>query len=138
MSEQLIKLSKPIPETFVKVKPTGRGDRYVSHGDITQFLLLHLGPFDMRIVELIRSPEGIVEGCILECTFTVDGKQVTIQEIGEVERPSKHSGQNSKASVSDGIKRIAMRLSLGLSLWTSDEYYVLHQQLIKKENNNVE
>ena len=133
MSEQLIKLSKPIPETFVKVKPTGRGDRYVSHGDITQFLLLHLGPFDMRIVELIRSPEGIVEGCILECTFSIDGRVTTIQEIGEVERPSKHSGQNAKNSVSDGLKRIAMRCSLGLSLWTGDESYRLHKELSKGE-----
>ena len=77
MTSQLAKLAKPIPEAYVKVKPTGRGDRYVSHGDITQFLLAHLGPFDMRIVELIRSPEGIVEGCILECTFSIDGRVTT-------------------------------------------------------------
>lgn len=126
MTSQLAKLAKPIPEAYVKVKPTGRGDRYVSHGDITQFLLAHLGPFDMRIVELIRSPEGIVEGCILECTFTIDGRITTIQEIGEVERPSKHSGQNAKNSVSDGLKRIAMRCSLGLSLWTGDELSLIH------------
>tara|TARA_R100001082_G_C4357688_1_gene157712 strand:+ start:820 stop:1224 length:405 start_codon:yes stop_codon:yes gene_type:complete len=133
MTSQLTKLAKPIPEAYVKVKPTGRGDRYVSHGDITQFLLAHVGPFDMRVVELIRSPEGIVEGCILEATFQIDGRTVTIQEIGEVERPSKHSGQNAKSSVSDGIKRIAMRCSLGLSLWTGDESYRLHKELTKGE-----
>lgn len=131
MTTQLRKLATPLPEQFVDRKPGGRGGDYVSHDVITQRLLAIVGPFDLDVRQLITD-DGMVTGCLLALTCTVDGQSVTIVEVGEVEHADKkeHNGERAKLAVSDGIKRCAMRLGVALHLW-SQEQYVLPQWLDK-------
>ena len=130
-------LTKRIPPAYIHQKPgASYKAEYVSHGDITQILLSKHGPWSQRIVEVIRNAEGVVHGCILECTFVVDGKEIVVQEVGEVERPGQNQGLNLKSSVSDGLKRCAMRgLGVALELWCQDSY-VLDKALDKKEGDS--
>ena len=44
--------------------------------------LAKIGPFDQRVVEIIRNPDGIVDGCVLEITATIDG-QTTAHYIAD-------------------------------------------------------
>ena len=74
----------------------------------------------------------VVNTDIGRLTAEVDGKKVVIEEVGSVERPTPIAGEKAKDIASDAIKRCAMRLGLGLHLW-SQENYVLHQILAKKE-----
>ena len=51
----LERLAIPLPPQYVQQVRRGNGDaRFVAHGVVTQRLLGTLGPFDMRVVELIR------------------------------------------------------------------------------------
>jgi hypothetical protein len=130
---QIAELAKPFTGKYVKTKPGGFAASYVEHGDITQRLLQVVGPFDFRIVDLIRNPNGEVEGCLAELTCEVDGQRVTVVEVGDVENPgNKNNGARAKDAASDAIKRCAMRLGLGLHLWTGDHYFldrVLEQEV---------
>ena len=130
-------LAKRIPEAYIRQKPgSSFKAEYVSHGDITQILLKKHGPWSQRIVEGIRNAEGVVHGCILECTFVVDGKEIVVQEVGEVERPGEIEGLNLKNCASDAIKRCAMRgLGVGLELWCQGSY-VLDRALEDKEGDS--
>jgi len=130
-NEQLRALAKRVPARYIKQKPGGFKASYVSHSEIQQMLLAKLGPVDQRVIDFIRSPEGVVEGVLLEMVFPIDGRLVTVQEIGECERPGTNNGVNAKNAVSDGIKRCAMRVGLGLELW-SQENYVLDKALAPK------
>lgn len=120
--EQLAALAKRIPDRYIQQKPGGFAADYVSHGDITQILLAKHGPFDQRVVEIIRNPDGIIDGCVLEMRFTIDGRDTVIQEAGDVERPGDNNGSNLKNAVSDAVKRCAMRAGLGLHLWCQEHY----------------
>jgi len=131
--EQLRALAKRVPAHYIQEKPGGFAADYISHSEITQMLLAKLGPFDQRIVEVIRSPEGVVDGVVLEMTFEIDGRTVTVQEAGDCDHPSKHNGANLKNAVSSAVNRCAMRVGLGLELW-SREFYVLDQALEAKHN----
>mgnify|MGYP003136301734 FL=1 len=129
-------LAKRIPEAYIRQKPgSSFKAEYVSHGDITQILLKKHGPFSQRVIEVIRNADGEVHGCILECTFVIDGKEVVIQEAGECERPGQNQGLNLKNSVSDGLKRCAMRISVALELWCQGSY-VLDRALEDKEGDS--
>ena len=128
-------LAKRIPEAYIHQKPgSSFKAEYVSHGDVTQILLKKHGPWSQRVVDVIYS-EGVVHGCILECTFVIDGKEVVIQEAGEVERPTQNNGLNLKHSISDGLKRCAMRASVALELWCQGSY-VLDRALEDKEGDS--
>jgi hypothetical protein len=126
---QLRELAKKIPDRFIKQKPGAFAADYVSHSEITQILLSKHGPVTQRVVEVIRNPDGIIDGCILEMEFTIDGRDIVIQEVGDVERPGSNNGSNLKNAVSDAVKRCAMRgCGLGLHLW-AQENWVLEQAL---------
>ena len=131
MSEQLTKLSRPFPKRFIEQKGTSFRADYVSHSTVTEFLLGILGSYSFEHVCWIQGDTGL-EGGIFRLTAEVDGKKVVIEEVGAIERPTSIAGEKAKDIASDGIKRCAMRLGLGLHLW-SQEKYVLHQILSKKE-----
>lgn len=154
MGVQLARLAKPFPRKFVHTNPSGGGS-YVSHDVVTQALLAVVGPFGWRIKEIVRgdvpgkpgnpngnseraragTPDlhGVVVGVVGSLTVEVDGRTVTVEEAGDCEQPHNwpHDGARMKDASSDAIKRCAMRLGLGLHLWSQDEY-VLHGQLVAK------
>ncbi|MGB1506816.1 MAG: hypothetical protein ACPHDT_15170 [Acidimicrobiales bacterium] len=127
----LVALAAPFKDHQIQTKPGGFGARYVSHSEVQQRLLFHLGPTPQRVVELIRNADGQVHGVILEMTFTIDGEQVTIQEAGDCERPGGNDALNTQMAISSGIARCCMRVGLGLHLWAGD-HYVLDRALTPK------
>jgi len=127
---QLLKLSKPFHPKFIEQKGGSFRAEYVSHSTVTEFLLGILGTYSFEHVCWIQGDTGL-EGGIFRLTAEVDGKKVVIEEVGAVERPTPIAGEKAKDIASDAIKRCAMRLGLGLHLW-SQENYVLHQILAKK------
>jgi hypothetical protein len=152
---QLTKLVQPIPPKFVKEIDVGGGRKepYVPHEIILQFLLYTLGPVDFEVLELLRgdvaevppNPQArsdrgkqgtprltnVVVGARCQLTATIDGSNATIVEIGDVEDPHNwnNDGKRAKAAASDGLKRCAMRLGLGLHIWTDRESYLLDKWL---------
>lgn len=122
MKTVLRDLVKRIPDSYIKTKPGGFQADYVSHADIQQILLAKLGPCSQEVKELICNADGVVQGCILRVTYQIDGQTVVIEEAGDVERPGANNGANAKNAVSDAIKRCAMRVGVGLHLWSQDNY----------------
>ena len=128
---QLLKLSKPFSPKFIEQKGTSFKADYVSHSTITEFLLGILGAYSFEHVSWLKGASGL-EGGVFRLTAEVDGKTVVIEEVGSVgDRPTNIAGEKAKDIASDAIKRCAMRLGLGLHLW-SQKSYVLHQILSKK------
>jgi hypothetical protein len=133
---QLHELSRPFPDSLVKQKPGKFAASYVEHSVISQRLLEVLGPHDFAVDRIITSPEGTVVGCTATLTVEVDGRRVSITEVGDVERADPNAnGTNLKNAASDAIKRCAMRLGVGLHLWSQDNYY-LDKALAKREATN--
>jgi hypothetical protein len=134
---QLYELSRRFPDKFVHDNPSGYGD-YIQHSVIRQRLLSVLGAYSTDVVETIYD-DGIVTGVILKLTCVIDGTEVSIVEVGDVEKPSnwKTNGARMKDAMSDAIKRCAMALGVGLHLWSQingqDEYF-LDKQLEKGLN----
>ena len=122
MKTVLRDLVKRIPQAYVKTKPGGFQADYVSHADIQQILLAKLGPCTQEVKELIYNAEHQVQGCILRMTYEIDGQTVVIEEAGDVERPGANNGANAKNAVSDAVKRCAMRIGVGLHLWSQENY----------------
>lgn len=122
MKTVLRDLVKRIPQAYVKTKPGGFQADYVSHADIQQILLAKLGPCTQEVKELIYNGEGQLQGCILRMTYEIDGEKVVIEEAGDVERPGANNGSNAKNAVSDAVKRCAMRVGVGLHLWSQENY----------------
>jgi hypothetical protein len=145
----LVELSRPFPTDFVERKD---GQDYVAHHVVNQRLLSIVGPFDFELVEVIRgdvaevAPDStarsrrgqagtaalhhVVVGGIWRLTATIDGRQVRVEEVGDVGDVHNwaHDGARLKDAASDALKRCAMRLGLGLHLW-AQEHYFLDQQL---------
>lgn len=122
MKTVLRDLVKRIPASYVKTKPGGFQADYVSHADIQQILLAKLGPCSQEVKELIYNADGQLHGCILRVTYEIDGQTVVIEEAGDVERPGANNGANAKNAVSDAVKRCAMRIGVGLHLWSQENY----------------
>lgn len=137
MKTVLRDLVKRIPQAYVKTKPGGFQADYVSHADIQQILLAKLGPCTQEVKELIYNGEGQLQGCILRVTYEIDGEKVVIEEAGDVERPGANNGANAKNAVSDAVKRCAMRVGVGLHLW-SQENYVLDRMAQDDEKDEDE
>jgi hypothetical protein len=138
---QLSKLATPFPDKFVETKPGKFAAAYVPHGIVTQFLLGILGTYDFAIDTLVRDADGTLTGCLCTLTVEIDGRTTSIQEVGECENPTnwKTDGARLKACASDGIKRCAMRVGLGLHLWHKhDGHYVLADILEKREGESNE
>lgn len=129
---QLYELSKPFPANLVKQKPGKFAADYVDHGTVNQRLLEVLGPFVWSIPRVIQNPDGVVVGCFGRLEVTVDGERITIEEVGDVERPSGNAASDLKSASSDAFKRCAMRLGVGLHLWAGEAYY-LNRALEKRQ-----
>ena len=137
---QLEQLAQRFPDKFIHDNPSGFGD-YIHHSVIRQRLLSVLGAYSTKIVETIYDEGGIVTGVVLELTCEIDGQKISIQEAGDVEKPTnwKTNGARMKDAMSDAIKRCAMALGGGLHLWSQmgdqDEYF-LDKQLAKNTNGD--
>jgi hypothetical protein len=134
VSDQLYELSRPFPDSLVKQKPGKFAASYVEHSVISQRLLEVLGPYTFTVDKPVTNPDGVVVGCLATLEVMVDGDFVTITEVGDVEHPSGNNGTNLKNAASDAIKRCAMRLGVGLSLWSQENYY-LDKALAKRQNS---
>lgn len=145
---QLPELARRFPDQFIERKD---GQEYVAHHVITQRLLSAVGPFDFQLVEILRSdvpavppdPNGrsqrakrgtpalhqAVTGAVWRLTCEVDGRRTQVEEVGDTD-PNNWAtdGARLKDAASDALKRAAMRLGLGLSLW-AQEHYFLDKQL---------
>ena len=148
--EQLHELSRPFPKEFIHKNPSGFGD-YIQHSVIRQRLLSVVGPYSQEVKEVIREEvkdkqgqyRTIVTGVVLALTVEIDGQLVTVEEIGDVENPFnwKTDGARLKDAVSDGVKRCAMAMGVGLHLWAQFEgksEYFLDKQLEKTITANEE
>ena len=124
MSEQLYELSRLFPQQLVKQKPGKFAASYVEHSVIVQRLLEVVGPYTFTVDKLITNPDGQVSGCFATLECMVDGDFVTITEIGDVEHPGANNGSSAKSASSDALKRCAMRLGVGLHLWSGENYYL--------------
>ena len=144
---QLHELSRPFPDAWIKPPAPGKYGSYVKHSTVTERLLSIVGPFTFEITETIRgyapkiegknqtweARDNAVVGCIASMTVTIDGTEVTISEVGDVDEPAMNlDGFNLKVAASDALKRCAMRIGLGLHLWSQDMYF-LEKQLAKGE-----
>ena len=130
---QLHELSKPFPASLVKQKPGKFAAAYVEHGIINQRLLEVVGPFTFTVDKPVTNADGVVSGCLATLSCTIDGERVMVTEVGDVEHPSQNNASNLKSASSDALKRCAMRLGVGLHLWTADSYY-LNKSLEKRES----
>ncbi len=152
---QFADLAQPFSGKYVKTKPGPSKAAYVEHSDITQRLLQVCGPYDQKVVQVIRgdiaevldrntgeikhpAKQDVVVGCVLSLSVTVDGVRTTIEEVGEVEHPHNHSTDASrlKFAVSDAFKRCAMRLGLGLHLWCQDHYFL--DKVLSRDEQKVD
>ena len=137
--DQLIALAQPFPPKLIKKPAPGKHGDYVKHSTINERLLHELGGFSFEVVEVIRglAPEmktekntyaardNAVVGVLGRLTVTVDGVERIITEVGSEDNPAmSHDGDNLKNAASDALKRCAMRLGVGLHLWSGDAYYL--------------
>jgi len=131
----LAALAAPFKDHQIQTKPGGFGARYVSHSEVQQRLLYHLGPTPQRVVEIIRNADGQVHGVILEMTFTIDGRDnIVIQEAGDCERPGSNDALNTQMAISSAVARCCMRVGLGLHLWAGEDHYVLNRALNRESS----
>ena len=121
---QLYELSRPFPAALVKSKPGKFAASYVEHSVISQRLLEVLGPYTFTVDQPVTNPDGVVVGCLATLEVMIDGDFVTVTEVGDVEHPGGNNGSNLKNAASDALKRCAMRLGVGLHLWSQDNYYL--------------
>jgi hypothetical protein len=136
--QQLYELSRKFPESLVQQKP---GDKfqadYVSHSTISERLLVVLGPYSFTVDKPVTNSDGVVVGCLATLRCVIDGREVVITEVGDVDRPGQNNGANLKNAASDAIKRCAMRTGLGLHLWSQKDYF-LEASMKKKIDDAVE
>lgn len=139
MTKQLTELARRFPASLVKKAPQGKYGDYVPHSIVNERLLEVLGPFDFQLVQVIRghAPElktktttyparaDAIVGVVARMTATIDGRSVTVEEVGTEDNPAmKTDAENLKNSMSDALKRCAMRFGLGLHLWSQRDYYL--------------
>ena len=133
---QLYQLARQFPANLVKQKPGKFAAAYVEHSVISQRLLEVVGPHSFEVKQPITNPDGTVTGCLAALSCTIDGFPVVVVEVGDVEHPSQNNAANLKNAASDALKRCAMRLGVGLHLWSQDNYY-LDKALEKREGGDV-
>jgi hypothetical protein len=146
-AKQITALCVPFPDRVIHKNPSGGGS-YVKHSTVQQRIMDVLGLVDFELVEIIRGhvagkapdPKGTsarakagtpalenaVVGVVVRMTAVVDGKTVVVEEAGDCEAPHNwpHDGARMKDAMSDGFKRCAMRLGVGLHLWSQDDFYI--------------
>lgn len=134
---QLYQLARPFPPELIEQKPGKFAASYVSHAVVNARLLEVCGPFRWSVPRVIQNPDGTVVGCFGRLEVTVDGADVVIEEVGDVERPSGNAASDLKAASSDAFKRAAMRLGLGLHLWAGERYF-LDRALAKQGGSDAD
>ena len=140
----LQELARPFPQKYIHNNPTGFGE-YIQHSVIRQRLLSVLGPYEQRVIQVFKEEmtdkqgktKTVTTGVVLEMTFNIGGRDVSVQEVGDVEQPFnwKTEGARMKDAVSDAVKRCAMAIGCGLHLWARHDgksEYFLDQQLSKE------
>lgn len=143
MTTQQTRLAKPFRQSQIQKNPTGYGE-YVKHSIYVE-RMLHNGPYDFEIVEIIRGefldkakqPHNGVVGCLARLTAEVDGVRRTVVEVGDCERPDNwsHDGARLKDAASDAFKRCCMRgFGLGLHLYSQGDY-ALYEALRKRDDD---
>lgn len=139
MSER-VDLACPFPDNLVRSNPSGGGS-YVPHGIIKQRLLSVVGPYDFRLVEVLRgyvpakapNPNGTsqrakdgtpalenaVVGAVFRLSLLIDGERIEVEAAGDCEDPNNwpHDGARLKDAESDAFKRCCAHIGLGLHLW---------------------
>ena len=146
----LQELAKPFPQKYIHNNPTGFGE-YIQHSVIRQRLLSVLGPYEQRVIQVFKEEmtdkqgktKTVTTGVVLEMTFNIGGRDVSVQEVGDVEQPFnwKTEGARMKDAVSDAVKRCAMAIGCGLHLWSRHDgksEYFLDQQLAKELEGDTE
>lgn len=130
---QLRQLVEPFDPRLIQTKGGSFAASYVAHSEVEQRILAVLGPISFGVTEILRC-NGIIEGCLASMTAEIDGREVTVTEAGDCERPEnwKTDGARLKDATSDAYKRCAMRLGVGLHLW-SQEHFFIDKLLDKKE-----
>jgi hypothetical protein len=131
---QLYELSRPFPANLVKSKPGKFAAAYVEHSVISQRLLEVVGPHSFEVKQPITNPDGTIVGCLASLSCTIDGFPVVIVEVGDCERPGDSNAQNLQMAASSALKRCAMRIGVGLHLWSQDNYY-LDKALAKRQGD---
>lgn len=133
---QLFELSRPFPASLIKAKPGKFAAAYVEHSVISQRLLEVVGPHSFEVKQPVMNADGVVTGCLATLSVEIDGRAVFVTEVGDVEHPDpKNNGSNLKNAASDALKRCAMRLGVGLHLWSQDNYYL--DKALAKRNTDV-
>jgi hypothetical protein len=130
---QLRDLAEPFPPALVKKPPQGKYGDYVSHSTVTERALSIVRSYSQTVVREIYDG-AILTGVVLRIEAIIDGRPVTLEEVGDVENvdQKKTNGARLKDAVSDAHKRAWMRAGLGLHLWSQGDYF-LHKQLDKLE-----
>ena len=144
----LTMLLHPFPAKVIHKNPGG-GGTYVKHSTVQQRLIDVLGtPPHTQLVRVIRGQaegkagkgplENVVVGVVMRMTATVDGVLCVVEEAGDCELPSnwKHDGARMKDAMSDAYKRCAMRLGVGLHLWSQDDFYIADKLMKQDEEAN--
>ena len=130
----------PFANRFIKSAPQGKSGEYVPHDIVNQKALAIFGFHTFEIIELIRGdvpawvdkktgevrraarPDGVV-GVRARLTVEIDGKTVSIVEVGSEDNPQlENDADNAKKAASDAYKRCWMRMGLGLHLWSGSDY----------------
>ena len=132
---ELYELSRPFPDALIRQKPGKFAASYVEHSVVSQRLLEVVGPHSFTVDKPITNPDGVVVGCLASLECAIDGRFVRVTEVGDVEHPSQNNGSNLKNAASDALKRCAMRLGVGLHLWSQDNYYL--DKSLKKRMDDV-
>jgi hypothetical protein len=146
---QLRKLATPMPAQYVT--KNDKGMDAVDHTVVTQLLHLYVPGWSFEVAEVLRSdvaakktakgewPGGhYVTGVVGRLTCTLDGARVVIEEAGGVELAGMKDGDGErlKHATSDALKRCAMRLGLGLSIWAQQSYF-LDRALDKRDQEGT-
>lgn len=127
---QLQQLATRVPSKLIGKNHGGKDA--MDHTVVTQYLLGILGPYNTELIEVVRSgtkkdPDAhVVTGIILKLSGTIDGQEFSITEAGGLENAGNPDGDGErlKHCFSDAIKRCAMRLGLGLHIWSGKMYFL--------------
>ena len=109
---QLSELARPFPDSHIRNKPGSYNAPYVDHAAINQRLLQVVGPFDWEVREFILSPEGLIVGCVGTLVCEIDGRRVTISEVGDVANPKPANGENAQIAASQAFGHYASAVTL--------------------------
>jgi hypothetical protein len=131
-SPQVVEMSRPFPSKYIS--DDGRGNDYVRHDIVLQRLIQIFGrPPKIEVLRELYDAEKLT-GVVMR--LTVPGFD-PVEEAGEADNPqSKTNGARAKDACSDAIKRCAMRLGLGLHLWSQQNYF-LHEVLTRDSAGSV-